>query len=60
MIEAKKKYAAKGNWDPGEVADQFIAVAQGAMVIAKARENKIVIKTALTHYKRYLKSLFGR
>jgi TetR/AcrR family transcriptional regulator, transcriptional repressor for nem operon len=60
LTEAKKKYAPKGSWNPGEIADQFIATAQGAMVIAKARENKTVIKTALTHYKCYLKSLFGR
>jgi TetR/AcrR family transcriptional repressor of nem operon len=60
LAEAKKKYAPRANIDPEGLADHFIAVAQGAMLMAKARKDKSVIKTALTHYKQYLKSIFER
>jgi TetR/AcrR family transcriptional repressor of nem operon len=60
LAEAKKKYAPRSGINPTELADHFIAVAQGAMLLAKARKNKAVLKAALNHYKRYLKSLFGR
>ncbi len=60
LAEAKKKYAPRSNVSPAELADQFIAVAQGSMVMAKARQDKSVIKAGLGHYKRYLKSVFGK
>ncbi len=57
---AKAKYAPKASFDPKSLAEHFVTVLEGSMLVSKVRkgtENKI---SGVEHYKNYLKALFGR
>ena len=58
--EAKSKYAPKATWDPASLADHFVAVLEGTMLLSKVRQNTGARENGLKHYKAYVKSLFGR
>lgn len=57
---AKAKYAPKANFDAGSLADYFIAISQGSMILVKAKKDRSVMEKNLLHFKRYLKTLFGK
>lgn len=60
LDEAKRKYAPRAPWSTQSLADHLIAVVQGALILAKARQDPKVIEESLGHFKAYLKGLFGR
>jgi TetR/AcrR family transcriptional repressor of nem operon len=55
---AKAKYAPRARWKPHGLARHLIAVAQGAIILAKARQDPKVFEESLVHFKEYLKLLF--
>jgi TetR/AcrR family transcriptional repressor of nem operon len=57
---AKAKYAQRATLDTQGLAEHFIAVLEGSLILAKAKQEPDVIENNLAHFKRYLKSLFRR
>ena len=54
---AKTAYKVKG-LDTGTLADHFIALFEGSLILAKTRQDPDVIAIALNHFKKYMKSIF--
>jgi TetR/AcrR family transcriptional repressor of nem operon len=59
LKEAKAKYVPSARWSAKSLAEQLIVVAQGAIILAKARQDPKVFQESLAHFKQYLKSLFA-
>ena len=55
---AKKKYKVRARWSTQSLAEHLIAVAQGGVILAKAKQDRKVFETSLLHFKEYLKRLF--
>ena len=60
LEQAKAKYAPRARWRPQSLAEHLIAVVQGAIILAKAKQDKQVMVESLGHVREYLKCLFGR
>ena len=56
---AKAVHKVKG-LDAGTLSDHFIALFEGSLMLAKTRQDLDVISKNLEHFKRYLKSIFGK
>jgi len=56
---AKAVYKVKG-LDTGSLADHFIALFEGSLMLAKTRQDLNVIANNLFHFKIYLKSIFAK
>ena len=56
---AKARYAPAARIDTGELADHFIAVVEGAVILARARGDRRVVAVSLRHFKRYVAQLFN-
>jgi len=57
---AKAKYAPRARWSTQSLAEHLIAVMQGAIIMAKAKQDRKAIEQNLVHFREYLKSVFGR
>ena len=61
MIEAAvARHKPRTKIDARTLADHFIVVSQGALILAKARRDPAPLIEAMGHLKRYLLQLFGR
>src|SRR5262249_44265133 len=60
LEEAKAKHAPRARWSAQSLAEHLIAVAQGATILAKAKQDRKVFEQSLGHFKEYLKRLFGK
>lgn len=60
LDEAKKKYAPRAKIDTQSLAEHFIAVYEGALVLAKARNDVAPVKQCLLHCQQYVQILFGK
>ena len=60
LEEAKTKYAPRARWNPKSVAEYLQASVQGAIILAKAKQDSAVMRETLTHFREYLKCLFGK
>ena len=60
LDEAKAKYAPKARWDPRSLAEHLLAVMQGAMILAKAKQDPSAIEASAKHYREYLKFVFAK
>ena len=60
LERAKAKYAPRASWSAKTLAEHLIAVAQGSIILAKAKRDRKVIEDSLEHYKQYLKTVFRR
>ena len=60
LKEAKAKYAPKADFDCNELAEYFISVFEGSLLLAKARKDNRIIEKNLTLFKGYLKTLFKK
>ncbi|MBI5379009.1 MAG: TetR/AcrR family transcriptional regulator [Nitrospirae bacterium] len=58
LERAKAKHRPKTAIDAHSLAEHFIAVMEGSLILAKANQDMKVVEKNLSHYKRYLKSLF--
>jgi TetR/AcrR family transcriptional repressor of nem operon len=58
--EAKAKYAPRARWSGQSLAYHLIAVAQGATILAKAKQDQRVFEDSLGHFKDYLERLFEK
>ncbi|MBI5782605.1 MAG: TetR/AcrR family transcriptional regulator [Gammaproteobacteria bacterium] len=58
LDQAKVMYAPKAVLDTLSLADHCIAVLEGALILAKARQDRKVIEKQLRHLRSYLQGLF--
>ncbi len=56
--EAKEKYANDKLIDPRSLAETYIAMVQGSMILTKANKDKAVMRRTMNHYREYLGNLF--
>jgi TetR/AcrR family transcriptional repressor of nem operon len=56
---ARARHAPQADWDARSLATHLLAVAQGAIILAKARQDPKVIQESLGHFKRYLQAVFA-
>ncbi|MBI2173584.1 MAG: TetR/AcrR family transcriptional regulator [Candidatus Omnitrophica bacterium] len=60
VAKAKARYAPKASFVPRELAEHFIAIMEGSMILGKAKGDRTVVGRNLTHFKAYVKGLFGK
>lgn len=60
LREAQRVYAPASSWEPRAVARHFIAVFEGALILAKSGRGPEALRESLDHYKRYLLALLPR
>ena len=57
---ARAKYSAKKPIDTQSLAEYFIAILEGSLIISKAKQDRRVLEKSLQHFKEYLKVLFEK
>lgn len=57
---AKAQYLPQSHLDTKSLAEHFVSVLEGSIILAKARQDHAVVKTSLSHFKNYIKTIFGR
>ena len=60
LEEAKAKYAPKSAIDPKSLAEYFVVVLEGSMLVSRVKKDAAGKAEGVKHYKQYLKTLFGR
>jgi TetR/AcrR family transcriptional repressor of nem operon len=60
LEEAKAKYAPRARWSAQGLAEHLLAVAQGAIILVKAKQDHKVFEKSLVHFKEYLNYLLKR
>lgn len=55
---AKKVYAPRAKWNPESVARHFVAVTEGALLLAKAEGDGHPVSESMGHFRSYVESLF--
>ncbi|MEW6543099.1 MAG: TetR/AcrR family transcriptional regulator [Nitrospirota bacterium] len=58
LDQAKALHAPKAAFDTQSLAEHFIAVLEGALILAKAKQDRAQVAGHVQHFKRYVKSLF--
>jgi len=58
LDQAKAMYAPKEAFDTQSLAEHFIAVLEGALILAKAKQERGQVAEHIRHFKRYVQSLF--
>lgn len=58
LEQAKSRYAPTASFDPQSLAYHFIAVFEGALVLARAFQRPEVVEEQLGHFKAYARNLF--
>ncbi len=58
LSEAVLLHSPGSGVDVHGLAEHFVAVMQGALILAKTRQDAAVVKESLNHFKLYLKSIF--
>lgn len=58
LEETKAQYAPGTRLDTQSLADHFIAVLEGSILLAKAKGDRRIIEKSLSYFKQYLKTLF--
>jgi TetR/AcrR family transcriptional repressor of nem operon len=59
LEEAKAKYAPRAAWSTQSLAEHLIAVIQGAIILAKAKQDQRLVEASLLHFREYVKALFA-
>ncbi len=60
LDQAKTKYAPKAPFDTRSLAEHFISVLEGSLILGKAKQDMKVVEKNLLHFKQYLKNLFEK
>jgi TetR/AcrR family transcriptional repressor of nem operon len=60
LAKAKAAHPLAGPVNPEELAEHFIAILEGALILSKAQQDPAVIGRSLRHFKRYVESLFTK
>ncbi|MHB8535000.1 MAG: TetR/AcrR family transcriptional regulator [Sulfuricaulis sp.] len=57
---ARIRHAPRVKFDAASLADHFIAVTEGALIMGKAKQDMRVVERSLKHFRSYLQSLFEK
>lgn len=60
LTAAKKKYIPRSKVDPRQLAEHFLALAQGSNILVKVKQDRNLLERNLNQYRHYLKTIFGR
>ncbi len=60
LDEAKKMYAPRLRLDTRSLAEHFVAIFQGALILSKAKQDTKVIEESIRHFRRYAETLFKK
>lgn len=60
LDEAKQMYASRLRIDTKSLAEHFLAIFQGALILAKAKQDTKVIEENIEHFRQYVKTLFKK
>ena len=60
LARAKARYVPKASFRPRELAEHFIALLEGSLILGKTRHNMAVVAQNLRQFKAYLRTLFKR
>jgi len=60
LDEAKQMYAPRSRFDTRGLAEHFIAIFQGALILSKAKQDTKVIEENIWHFRQYVETLFKR
>jgi TetR/AcrR family transcriptional regulator, transcriptional repressor for nem operon len=60
LTEAKRKYAPRARFDPVSVAEYFIAIYEGSLILAKAKGDARVLADNVEHFRRYVHVLLKK
>jgi len=55
---AKARYAPRAHFDTRSLAEHFLAVMEGALILAKAKQDMTVVGDQTRHFKEYVRSLY--
>jgi TetR/AcrR family transcriptional repressor of nem operon len=58
LEEAKATHAPRARWSAQSLSEHLTAILQGALILAKAKQDPKVIRESLGHFRDYLRSLF--
>ena len=59
LTEAKAAYAPKAKFDPASVAQSYVALVQGSLLMAKTAASNEILLNNLDQFRNYLQCLFG-
>ncbi len=59
LRDAKRRYAPKAAFDPDELAEHFIAILEGSLILGKASRDRAVAARNLRHFRQYVGQLFA-
>ena len=57
---AKARYVPKAALDTRSLAEHFIAVYEGSLILTKAKQDPSILADNMRHFKRYIEFLFGK
>jgi TetR/AcrR family transcriptional repressor of nem operon len=57
---AKAKYTPRACWSSQSLAEHLTVVVQGALILAKAKQDPKVLEASLLHFREYLGGVFRR
>lgn len=60
LDEAKKEYAPSSKFISRSLADHFVSVLEGSLILAKTHKDPKIVEENLEHFKQYLKQLFKK
>jgi TetR/AcrR family transcriptional repressor of nem operon len=60
LLECKQSYAPQGNIDAQSMAEYFISVYQGSLILAKAKQDPSIIEENVEHFRTYAGVLFNK
>lgn len=57
---AKRRYAPDASFDPVSLAQYFVSIVEGSLILVKANRDAQTLQNNLRHFRAYLLSLLGR
>lgn len=60
LVAAKARYAPTADFDAASLGACFLSIAQGSMLLLRTNGDREAMARNLTHFRQYLKCLFGR
>jgi TetR/AcrR family transcriptional regulator, transcriptional repressor for nem operon len=58
LAAAQRMYQSTGDWDAVSIAEHFVGIYEGALILIKARKEPQILSRSMRHFKAYLFSLF--
>ena len=59
LVRAKEQHKPKNDFDTASLAEHFLAVIQGSILVMKATQDRSIMQRSLEHFKNYIKTLFS-